>query len=87
MAGLADVSLPADALCSDEGCLWGTLLGRFETLDGQVTIFPIGAGTAFTAPGEGALSFAVNDSDHRDNAFQVVDGVQDGASIGVRPVK
>lgn len=87
VAGLSEPPAPDDALCTDDGCLWGVLLGRFESLDGQVTIFPIGPGTAFTAPGEGSLSFAINDSDHRDNAYAIVDGVQDGATVGVRPTR
>ncbi len=87
VAGLADTPPPEGSLCTDDGCLWGMLLGRFETLDGQVSVFPIGTGTVFTAPDEGQLSFAVNDSDHRDNAYTIVDGVQDGANLGVRPTR
>jgi hypothetical protein len=87
VSGIVDAEVPVGALCTDEGCLLGVLLGRFESLDGQVTIFPIGAGLVFTAPAEGVLSFAVNDSDHRDNAYAVADGVQDGATVGARPTR
>jgi hypothetical protein len=87
VSGVVEPSPPEDALCREEGCLWGALLGRFEGEDGQITVFVIGAGTVFTAPSEGILSFAINDGEHRDNFWSVEDGVQDGASIGVRPTR
>ncbi len=87
VAGLAGVETPPEALCTGEGCLLGVLLGRFESLDGQVTIFPIGTGVVFTAPAEGVLSFAINDGDHRDNAYAISEGVQDGATVGARPTR
>ncbi len=84
VAGRADSVPPEGAPCVQEDCLWGVLLGRFETREGSVTVFVIGTGTEFMAPDEGVLSFGVNDDTLRDNVWAIQDGVQDGASIGVR---
>ncbi|MCP4806763.1 MAG: hypothetical protein GY913_03120 [Proteobacteria bacterium] len=86
IAGLAEPLPPEGAYCREvAGCTWGQLVGRFETEDGQVEVFPIGAEKVLTAPAAGRLSVAVNDDDHSDNAFQIVDGVQDGVTVEVRP--
>ncbi len=87
VAGLFGQPIPAGAPCTDEGCAWGMLMGRFEAQDGSTTLIAISGGTTFTAPAEGTLSFQVNDDPLRDNVWAVVDGVMDGAMIGVRPTR
>ncbi len=87
LAGLADQPVPAEAPCSAEDCRWGELLTRFEALDGSVTVVPVGTATRFVAPAEGVLSFQVNDDTLRDNAWSIIDGVTDGGTVGVRPVR
>jgi hypothetical protein len=83
--GDASLEVPAGALCTDEGCLRGVLLGRFQPESGEVVIFPIGARLTWTAPGAGSLSFALNDDDFGDNAWFVEDGYADKTALTLSP--
>ncbi len=77
---------PEGAYCREvAGCAWGQLVGRFEGEDGEVELFPIGGEYEGTATQAGMLSLAINDDDHSDNAWRIVEGVQDGVTLEVRP--
>ncbi|HJN76008.1 MAG TPA: hypothetical protein QGF58_18905 [Myxococcota bacterium] len=88
LAGDPDNLPPEGAFCREvAGCAWGMLVGRFEGEDGSVEVFPIGTEKTRTAAVAGTLSIAINDDDHHDNAWQIVDGVQDGVTLEIRPAR
>jgi hypothetical protein len=77
---------PEGAYCREvAGCAWGQLVVRFEGDDGSVQLIPVGGDYEGVAPRAGTLSLAINDDDHSDNRWRVVDGVQDGVTLEVRP--
>jgi len=86
--GDPDTLPPEGAYCREvAGCSWGMLVGRFDGEDGSVEIFPIGSERSLTASVAGTLSIAINDDDHSDNSWQIVDGVQDGVTVEIRPAR
>lgn len=88
IAGHPDALPPEGAYCREvAGCAWGQLVGRFDGEDGSVEIFPIGTEQTRTATVGGVLSVAVNDDDHSDNSWQIVDGVKDGVTVEIRPAR
>ena len=86
--GDPDTLPPEGAYCREvAGCRWGMLVGRFDGEDGSVEVFPIGSERRLTATVAGTLSVAINDDDHSDNSWQIVDGVQDGVTVEIRPAR
>lgn len=67
-------------------CTHGKLILRFEPEDGGATQYiEAGGELRWTAPSAGVISVGINDADPSDNAWRIEDGVQDGASLLVRP--
>ena len=79
--GVVDESYP----CSAPGCLPGMLVGKFESSNGHVEYFPIGAAAEYRAPFRGTLSVGVNDNTWNDNTWFSNGGVVDRASIEIGP--
>jgi hypothetical protein len=73
--------------CNFEGCFRGEVIGRFVTLDGTETVFPIGSEKAFRAPQHGTFSFMINDDSAEDNDWHSSGAVIDHAALTVSPSK
>lgn len=68
------------------GCPLGALLIRFENEDtGEVQVQAMGSALEYTAPGNGYISFTINDTTYFDNRFYEKDGIKDYLSIGIYP--
>lgn len=77
----------SDLPCNIEGCFQGQLVGKFETADGVVTIFPIGAEKVFEAPEHGTLTLSINDTTWFDNKWFKTAAIEDHTSVTVQPAK
>lgn len=83
--GTGEKAIAADFPCNIEGCMVGMVVGRFVTDDGVETIFPIGAGTVFTAPEHGTLTYSINDTVWYDNKWFKSASVEDKTAITIEP--
>ncbi len=67
-------------------CPLGALVVRFENEDsGEVSTQTMGASLEFTAPGNGYISFGVNDTTYFDNRFFEINGMKDYLAIDIFP--
>ncbi len=83
--GTAEKATAADMPCNIEGCNVGMLVGKFTGDDGIETTFPIGAEHDFLAPGNGQLSWSVNDTTWYDNKYFKNAAIEDRVAITVEP--
>jgi len=77
----------SDMPCNIEGCYLGTLVGKFETDDGVVTIFPVGTDKVFVAPSNGILSWSINDNTWYDNRYFKSATIEDRVAITLEPAQ
>lgn len=77
----------AEYPCNIEGCFVGMLVGRFTTEAGVVTVFPIGAGTVFTAGDHGTLEWTVNDPNWYDNRWFKSGTIEDHTAVTIAPAE
>lgn len=74
--------------CTAEGCLAGTLLGRFVPENGGTeSIFILGAEKIFTVPSHGTLSYGLNDDTWFDNLFMKNGSIVDATAITLQPAE
>lgn len=75
----------ADLPCNTEGCYEGQLIARFVSEDGVESIFGVGAETVWTAPANGTLSVAINDTTYYDNDWYQSGSIIDHTAITIGP--
>ncbi len=73
--------------CNQEGCYLGMLIGRFVGESGVENIFPIGLEATFTAPENGVLSIAINDTTYYDNTWHQTGTITDHTGIQIEPAE
>lgn len=85
VAGTSEPATGPDYPCNIEGCMVGMLVGRFETDAGVIQVFPIGADKTFTAPENGTLTWAINDTTWYDNKWFKTSAIEDRAAVTAAP--
>jgi hypothetical protein len=76
------------APCTSEGCLAGTLLGRFVPENGGAeSIFVVGAEKVYTVPAHGTLTYGLNDDTWFDNTFMKNGSIIDATAVTLEPVE
>ncbi len=83
--GTAEKAIGADYPCNIEGCMVGMLVGRFVTEKGVEIIFPIGAGTTFTAAENGEITWSINDTTWYDNKYFKSATIEDRTAVTIEP--
>ena len=71
--------------CNTEGCFAGQLIMKFTSKDGNEEVYPVGTEYEFTATTDGVIVYGINDDTFFDNKWYISGGLQDHASITIKP--
>ncbi len=74
-----------DLPCDIEGCHPGTLVMKYTTEDGIVTLYPVAPELIFEAPEHGTIEYRINDETFYDNTWFKNGSIIDHTAIEVSP--